>query len=96
MTVTDPCLVCGSTYQVENAHWPKAVGIGRSRKKVKLPTLPICIRCHEFGQHMGDETITLTLIAKAPDWWRMHDEWEFARPWYERFVAKREYLEAVR
>jgi hypothetical protein len=94
--ITVRCLVCGSHSQVERAHWPYAVGMGRSRKKVELPTLPICVRCHEFGQHLGDEEITRKLIDRAPAYWQEMDEWEFARPYYERFVARLEYLEAVR
>jgi len=73
-----------------------AIGMGRKRKRVDLPTLPLCTRCHEFGQHMGNEEITLALIRKAPDYWQSRDEWDEARPYFERYVSRREYIECVR
>jgi len=93
---TPRCLVCGSHHEVERAHWPYAVGMGRNRKEVELPTVPLCVRCHEFGQHMGDEEIICKLIQRAPDYWNALGEWEFARPFYERFMSRRRYLEAMR
>lgn len=90
------CLSCGSHFQIERAHWPKAVGMGRNRKKVKLPTLPLCVRCHEFGVHVGDEEITCKLIDRAPGYWQDMGEWERAEPLFDRWLSRREYLEAVR
>ena len=94
--VSPRCLSCGSHFQVERAHWPYAVGAGRNRKKVKLPTVPLCVKCHEFGLHMGDEEITCKLIDRAPGYWQAMGEWDFARPFFERYLSRRRYLEAVR
>ena len=95
--VSPRCLSCGSHFQAERAHWPYAVGIGRNRKKVELPTAPLCVKCHEFGQHVGmDEEITRKLIERAPIYWQAMGEWEFAEPFYERWMERRRYLEAVR
>ena len=91
--MNEPCLVCGSRFQVENAHWPKAIGMGRKRKKVHLPTLPLCVRCHEFGQHVGNEEIIMALIEKAPTYWQEHGMWEEARPVFETWLSRREYVE---
>ena len=90
------CLVCGSHFQVERAHWPYAVGMGRNRKQVELPKLPLCVRCHEFGQHLGDEEIICKLIERAPFYWQEQGEWEDARPWFERYMSRRRYLDMVR
>jgi hypothetical protein len=94
--VPGSCLVCGSHFQVEAAHWPFAVGMGRSRKKhPELPTLPLCVRCHEFGQHMGSKRIIQTIIARAPAYWRSVGEWENARPYYERWLGLRAYKQSA-
>jgi hypothetical protein len=86
------CLACGSAFQVERAHWPYAVGMGRKRKKVDLPTIPLCIRCHEFGQHMGSQEVIELIIARAPGYWIAEGTWENARPYYERYLSKRAYI----
>ena len=90
----DRCLVCGRP--AETAHWPLAVGMGRNRGKVELPTVPLCVKCHEFGQHLGDEEVICKLIERAPEYWQAMGEWEFAEPFFERYVTRRRYLEAVR
>jgi len=70
--------------------------MGRNRNKVKLPTLPLCVKCHEFGQHIGNEDIITTLISKAPPYRQSRGEWEAAHPHFERYVARRCYFEALR
>lgn len=89
------CLVCGSRQYVEDAHFPYDIGMGRRRKRVSLPTVPLCIFCHRL-EHLNDPEIIDTLIRRAPDYWRSRDEWGFSRPYLERYRARRKYLEAMR
>jgi hypothetical protein len=44
---------------------------------------------------MGNEEIIMALTLKAPEYWQEHGMWEAARPWFERFMSRRSYLEAV-
>jgi hypothetical protein len=68
--------------------------MGRNRKKhPELPWVPLCRACHDRD---GTEAFTQALIAKAPAYWQARGEWEAARPYFERFVARRSYREAVR
>jgi hypothetical protein len=89
------CIVCGSTFMVEAAHWPYAVGMGRNRKKVNLPTVPLCVKCHEFGQHMGDEEVIAALIELAPRHWKESGQWEDAQPHFERWLSKRQFRKCM-
>ena len=89
------CLICGSSYQVENAHWPSAVGLGRSRKKhPELPVIPLCSECHK-SQHAGDEETVQQIIERAPRYWTETGQMELAYPYYARFLARREYIRSV-
>jgi hypothetical protein len=89
------CLSCGSHFQIERAHWPKAVGIGRNRKRADLPTVPLCRTCHT-KMHAGDRGVTERVVAEAPGYWQDMGEWDFAEPLFRRWLSRREYLEAVR
>lgn len=91
-----PCLVCGRE-PAEKAHWPYAVGMGRNRRKVDLPTVPLCPEHHRLGpgNAHADGWVVDELIAKAPDYWRSVGEWERAEPLFDRWLAKREYREAT-
>jgi len=44
---------------------------------------------------MGDEEVTCKLIDRAPGYWMDMGEWEFAEPFFERYMSRRMYLEAV-
>ena len=88
------CLVCLSD-ATDPHHWPEQVGMGRSRKKVNLPEVPLCRTCHD-KYHDGCQSVCDELIRQAPAYWRSRGEWEWARPYLERFVARREYLGAMR
>lgn len=93
----EPCLACGR-FPSEEAHWPKAVGLGRNRRKVDLPTVPLCADCHRLGPgnaHVGGWVVD-RLVAKAPTYWRQQGVWELARPYFEAWMGRREYLEAVK
>ena len=46
--------------------------------------------------HDGSESVCDELIRQAPAYWQSRGEWEWARPYLERFVSRREYLGAVR
>jgi len=91
--VTEYCLICGAPYP-ENCHWPEAVGMGRNRRKVNLPVVKMCHSCH-MRQHAGDEAVIEALIRKAPEYWQATGQWDKAMPYFERFMAKREYLRKV-
>lgn len=85
------CLVCGRP-ATDLHHWPETIGMGRNRKRhPELPTVPVCRSCH---MRAGDADVIEALIAKAPGYWRARGEWERAEPYYERFVARREYMTA--
>ena len=88
------CLVCNAPYAAE-AHWPEAVGMGRNRRKVDLPTLPMCHACH-MRQHAGHGPTIERLIRKAPMYWQATGEWQWAKPYYDRFLSRREYRACVR
>mgnify|MGYP001215724687 CR=1 FL=1 len=88
------CLVCGSRYGLEDAHFPYGIGMGRRRRNVHLPTVTLCIYCHRL-EHLNDPITIDILLRRAPDYWREREEWEFARPYLERYLARRKYLEAV-
>ena len=92
--VTEYCLICGAPYP-ENCHWPEAVGMGRNRKRVDLPIVPMCHVCH-MRQHEGHGPTIERLIRKAPLYWQATGQWDKAMPYFERFMTRREYLEAVR
>lgn len=88
------CIVaCGRT-ATTNAHWPEAVGNRKRKRHPELPTLPLCTECHT-RQHAGHPPTIEALIANAPPYWKSQGTWEQARPYYERYLARREYLEAV-
>jgi hypothetical protein len=70
------------------------MGMDRRRRNVHLPTVSLCIRCHRL-EHLNDSETIGTLLRRAPDYWREWEEWEFARPYLERYLARRKYLEAV-
>lgn len=92
-SLSERCLVCEARYGLEDAHFPYDIGMGRRRKSVVLPTVPLCLKCHGL-EHLNDPETIATLIERAPDYWRSREEWEFARPYLERYLARREYLEA--
>ena len=76
-----PCLICGGE-PTDTHHWPKTRRYGDT-------TVPLCRVCHTEC-HMGFHTETL--IAKAPEWWRATGQWETARPLFEVYMGRREYL----
>ena len=88
------CLVCLSD-ATDSHHWPEQIGMGRNRKKVNLPTVPLCRVCHD-RYHDGHQGVVDELVRQAPAYWQSRGEWEWARPYLERFVARREYLGAMR
>lgn len=82
------CLVCGAR-PVQDAHWPRAVGMGRDRRTVEdLPTVPLCTRCHT-AQHAGDRQVIEALTREAPRYWRRIGMWEAYREVYETWMARR-------
>ena len=91
--MTTHCLVCNAP-NPETCHWPEAVGMGRNRKRVDLPIVPMCHVCH-MRQHEGHGPTIERLIRKAPLYWQATGQWYKAMPYYERFMARREYLRKV-
>ena len=84
------CLYCGRL-ATDRHHWPETVGMGRNRKlHPELPTVPLCRVCHTEC-HAGNEAVTIRLIERAPAYWFNEGVWAEARPYYERFVSRREY-----
>jgi hypothetical protein len=91
------CLACEKAKATDHAHFPRAVGMGRSRKKVvDLPRVWMCRECHVNKQHAGHEQTIRTLIEKAPMYWRETGQWEQAKEIFEAWVSRRDYLRAVR
>ena len=84
------CLICGRRDSVEDAHWPRAIGMGRKRKQVGplLPSLPLCSDCHR-AQHYGQVDVVERLIELAPRYWKRTGEWEQAREVYEAWLSRR-------
>lgn len=92
----EPCLICGR--RAENAHWPLAVGMGRNRKKVNLPTVPLCPEHHRLGpgNAHADGWVTDRLIELAPAWWQETGQWDTARPLFETWLGRREFVRGTR
>ncbi len=91
-TTVVSCLVCGRPDYIEDCHWPEAVGNRKRKNHPELPTVPMCIFCHR-DQHHGAEWVVDILIRKAPVYWKARDEWEQAKPYYEWYLSRREYIE---
>jgi hypothetical protein len=68
--------------------------MGRNRKRVDLPIVPMCHVCH-MRQHEGHGPTIERLIRKAPLYWQATGQWDKAMPYFERFMARREYLRKV-
>jgi len=91
--MTTHCLVCNGP-DLENCHWPEAVGNRKRKKHPELPVVPMCRVCH-MRQHEGHGPTIERLIRKAPLYWRATGQWDKAMPYFERFMARREYLRKV-
>jgi hypothetical protein len=92
----EPCLCGCGRGPCDEAHFPKHTGLGRKRRKDDgLPKVPLYHACH-MRLHSGDPEMTARVIAKAETYWRQSGQWELARPYFEAYMAKRAYLEAVR
>lgn len=83
------CLSCGRE-PTDRHHFPQAVGLGRNRKRVDLPTIPLCRTCHT-KMHAGDRDVTERVVTKAPGYWQAVGEWERAEPLFRRWLSRREY-----
>ena len=94
--MTDRCLICNAP--AECAHWPIAVGMGRNRKKLDLPTIPLCAEHHRLGpgNAHADGWVTERLITLAPEYWRSQGTWAKWEPVFDGWLSRRMYLEAVR
>jgi hypothetical protein len=92
------CLVCGY-HRTEGAHFPRAVGMGRNRRKVEGAKVRICPRCHRLGKdnlHRGSEAIVNALLERAPQYWALVGEWnEDRRQELDRWVSYRQHKLAL-
>ena len=91
--MSEPCLCCGMP-STDDAHFPIHRGMGGRPGNDYLPMVRLCHKCH-MSQHAGNERTILTLICKAPGWWQSKGEWTEAEPFFRRYMARREYREAV-
>jgi hypothetical protein len=67
--------------------------MGRKRKKDDgLPKIPTCHACH-MRLHHDDQALVLLAIERAPGYWKRRGLWDQARPYFETFLARRQYLE---
>ena len=91
------CLTCGRDFGVQQAHFPVDKGMG-GRSKAEdalLPRVPLCLWCPDW-LHRADPIVEERLEAKAPDWWIQCGCWDFARPLFEKWQARRAYLRALK
>jgi hypothetical protein len=80
------CLACGRQ-ACDLHHWPKTRRYGDV-------TVPLCRVCHA-KMHSGDRDVTARVIAKAETYWRQTGQWALAKPLFEAYMAKREYIAAT-
>jgi len=67
------CLVCQGP-ATDRHHFPRAIGMGRKRKKVGGLIVPLCRVCHT-ETHAGHHTEVL--IEEAPGYWQaVGADWE--------------------
>jgi len=96
--MTLQCLVCEcGRVLLQKAHFPIHRGMGgRSEEEdAKLPKVWLCLFCHN-RMHHGEPWTIARLIERAPAYWKEAGEWDVAQPVFETWLAKQEYLRAMR